>query len=125
MPIIEIEIVSRPHETLAEDLAGQIADRAGVIFDTLPGRTWVRLRTLPYDNYAENDIESAVHPSPVFASVLKSRLPEPLDMAREVQALTVAIADLCNRPVDNVHIIYLQPASGRIAFGGVIIPEDK
>jgi hypothetical protein len=58
---------------------------------------------------------------PVFVSILKANLPDEAVMAREVEALTTAVAQLCDRPPENVHIIYLPSGNGRVAFGGQIV----
>ncbi len=121
MPVLDVEIVARPDETLKEDLARRIADLAGEVFQTEPGRTWVKLRLLSAEQYAENGgPPEGVYP--VFVSVLKSQLPRQEEMAAEVSSLTRAIARACRRPQENVHVLYLPAASGRMAFGGRLVP---
>jgi phenylpyruvate tautomerase PptA (4-oxalocrotonate tautomerase family) len=121
MPVLHIEIVTRPGEVLRPQLAGQLADRAGEIFASPPGTTWVRLRSLPAESYAENGIASAEKPFPVFVSILKAILPEPEEKQSEVMELTHAIAELCDRPVQNVHILYLPAGVGWTSFGGQLV----
>jgi len=56
-------------------------------------------------------------------TVLKARL-EPAEMLRlEAHALAAAIAAVCGRPKENVHIIYLPAGSGRVAFGGQLLED--
>ena len=58
MPILTIEIVLKPQESLAADLARRLADAAGAIFDGPAGSVWVRLHLLPGGGYAENNPEA-------------------------------------------------------------------
>jgi phenylpyruvate tautomerase PptA (4-oxalocrotonate tautomerase family) len=121
MPILEIEIVTRPGEVLRPKLANELADRLGEIFASTPGSTWVRLHNLPADSYAENNLNPDGTPFPVFVSILKSNLPSAEDMQSEVARLTPAIAELCDRPSENVHLLYLPPGAGRVSFGGQLV----
>jgi hypothetical protein len=119
VPILEIEIVLRPRESLAADLASRIADAAGAVFASGPRGTWVRLRTLVPERYAES---GAADPDvfPVFVSVLKAdySTQPPED---EPGRLAVVIAELCDRPTENIHILYQPDARRRIAFGGTLL----
>ncbi|MCI0709384.1 MAG: hypothetical protein L0154_04400 [Chloroflexi bacterium] len=117
MPILTIEIVQRDAETIAPDLASRIADRAGNIFESSPGGTWVKI--LPVAQYAEN--QSDQHYYPVFVRVLHSRLPEGEDIQRQIDELTRAIAEETGRPPENVHLIYEPPGLNRVAFGGNLV----
>jgi hypothetical protein len=121
MPILEIEIVTRPGEVLPPGIASEIADRAGEIFASTPGGTWVRLRALPDASYAENGGGPPLGVHPVFVTVLKSRLPDSDELEQEAARLAAAVARICGRPAENVHILYLPEGSGRVAFGGKII----
>jgi phenylpyruvate tautomerase PptA (4-oxalocrotonate tautomerase family) len=121
MPILEIEIITRLGESIDPQLATDLADRAGAIFGSPAGHTWVRVHSLPSENYAENHGGSGVDVYPVFVSVLKAERPSPQDLQREVEQLTMAVAQLCNRPEENVHIIYLPDGRGRVAFGGKVV----
>lgn len=124
MPILDIEIVVRPGETLDHKLVVEIANHAGEIFVVPSGSTWVKLRTLRQENYAESGGNSPVDFFPVFVSVLIARLPAPDKMQIQVAKLTAAIAKICARPEENVHIIYLPEGAGRVSFGGKIITAD-
>lgn len=118
MPILTVEIVVTENESLAPNLASAIADAAGEIFGSAPGRTWVRLHALPAGSYAENAVDPRATPHPVFVTVLKAAPPAGDELTHEVARLTAAIATLCSRPADGVHIFYEAAAAGRVAFGG-------
>ena len=120
MPILDIEIVLQPEESIPSNLARELADKAGAIFGSKPAQTWVKLREIEADHYAENDV-AALEFFPVFVSVLKADLPSGEVMEAEVKELTQAIADICHRPPENVHIVYLPPGRGRVAFGGKLV----
>ena len=122
MPILDIEIVLCPDEALAPGLAAEIADRSGEVFGSPPGSTWVKLRAIPCDHYAENGGGPPGGVYPVFVSVLKARLPAPDALRAEVARLTAAVAEATGRPAENVHIVYLPEGAGRVAFGGEIVP---
>jgi phenylpyruvate tautomerase PptA (4-oxalocrotonate tautomerase family) len=120
VPILEIEMVVDGDETPPPGLAQEIADCAGEVFGTPPGHTWVRLRLLPREHYAENGASSE-RLRPVFVSVLKAVRPEGSALATEVSELTEAIAAACDRPGANVHLIYAPSATGRVAFGARVV----
>ena len=122
MPILEVEIVTDLGETLKSGLAQQLADAAGDVFGTPHGRTWVRLRALPREQYAENRAPLTSDIQSVFVSVLKSRSCGPIELKDEVAKLCDEIARVCGRPRENIHILYLPDAAGRMAFGGELVP---
>jgi phenylpyruvate tautomerase PptA (4-oxalocrotonate tautomerase family) len=120
MPILEVEIVLRPNEFLLSDLAPRLAEAAARVFDSPKGSVWVKLRALQLTEYAENGGTSGdMHP--VFVSVLKSSLPGRAELEEEIARLTQAIAQTCERPAENVHIIYEPPGAQRVAFGGKLV----
>jgi phenylpyruvate tautomerase PptA (4-oxalocrotonate tautomerase family) len=121
MPILEIEIITHSGETLKPGLSEKIADLAGEIFGSKPGGTWVRLRTLSSEAYAENGGGPPAGVSPVFVSILKSDLPSTVQLEKEAALLTATIAQACDRPPENVHLLYLPAASGRVVFGGRLL----
>ena len=121
MPILDVEVVVAENEVIDTCWAQQIADAAGSIFDTPPGRTWVRMRSLTHSGYAENQTMAGSVIRPIFVSVLKANMP-PIDAVRaEVQQLTLEIAHITGRREENVHVLYLPPAAGRISFGGTLV----
>lgn len=119
MPILDVEIVVRPGEQFGSDLTAKLADRLGHIFGSPPGNTWVKVRFIAPENYAENDSQEELFP--VFVSILKAHLPPADDRQAEIAQLTAAIAQICDRPRENVHILYLPPGAGRVAFGGKLV----
>lgn len=119
MPLLDVEIVRRPEEQFGADLAAKLANRVGKMFGSSPGNVWVKVQFIAPENYAENDSEEKVYP--VFVSILKAQWPSAEERQAEVAQLIEAIAQLCNRPSQNVHILYLPPAVGRLAFGGKVI----
>ncbi len=120
MPILNVEIVTRPDETLPPDLAAQLADRTGEIFHSKPGGTWVKVTFIASQNYAEN-LSPAGSLYPVFVSVLKAALPALQALQAEAAQLAAAVAQVCSRPQENVHILYLPEGTGRVAFGGSLL----
>jgi phenylpyruvate tautomerase PptA (4-oxalocrotonate tautomerase family) len=121
MPILEVEIVLAAGEALAPGLAGALAERAGAVFGAAPGRTWVRLRAMEREQYAEDGGGPPAGVHPVFVTVLKARWPERDQLAAEVAQLTAAVAQVCGRPAENVHVAYLPEGAGRVAFGGRLV----
>jgi phenylpyruvate tautomerase PptA (4-oxalocrotonate tautomerase family) len=123
MPIVDVEIVLLPGESMRLGLAAEIADRSGQIFGSPPGSTWVKLRAIPCDHFAESGgPPDGVYP--VFVSVLKARLPAPDALRVEVVRLSAAIAEAAGRPVESVHIAYLPAGAGRVAFGGELVSAE-
>jgi len=121
MPILDVEIVQRDEAPLDAQWAARIADAAGDILASQPMRTWVRLRSLPLSQYAENGGGPPKDVLPVFITILIAILP-PLDQRQsQLQQLTERIAEICQRPVPNVHAMYLPEGTGRVAFGGKLI----
>jgi phenylpyruvate tautomerase PptA (4-oxalocrotonate tautomerase family) len=117
MPIVDLEIVGDGTRGAAQ----AVADALGDIFGTDPGRTWVRIRSLPADAYAENRSTLAANELPVFVTVLKAEMPEGAALEAEVAAITEAIARIASRPAERVHVAYAPPAAGRQAFGGRLV----
>ena len=120
MPIVDIEIVLKPDEAIADEVVSELADRLGEIFGSPKTGTWVKVHQIAAHYYAENEgKEPEVYP--IFVSVLKSRLPGPEEMQKEVDAITATVAQLCNRPSRFVHVIYQPEGKGRVAFGGKVV----
>ena len=123
MPILDVEIVLQPGESLDPELAGELADRAGAVFGAAPGTTWAKLRAISAEHYAENQTGRPADVYPVFVSVLKAKLAPLNERQREVTQLTEAVARVCRRPPEKVHILYLLEGAGRMAFGGTLVPD--
>jgi phenylpyruvate tautomerase PptA (4-oxalocrotonate tautomerase family) len=120
MPVLDVEIVLFPDEYIDENLANKLVDSLGEIFGSAPGTTWLKLWPIKASNYVENGGLPKAGIFPVFVNVMKSVLPVNEQLQREVQLLTEAVANICKRPIENVHIIYQPAASGRVAFGGQV-----
>ena len=120
MPIVDIEIVLKPGEAISPTWASELADELGEKFGSPPNGTWVKIHGIPAIHYAENrGKEQGVYP--VFVFVLKSSLPEPDELQREVDKLIEVIAQVCERDPSFVHVIYQPEGRGRVAFGGKIV----
>lgn len=120
MPIVDIEIVGAADAASAA-LVQALADRAGRIFASPPGTTWVRVRALPAWGYAENEAAVAANDRPVFVTVTRRHVPAAPALAEEIGALTRAVAELVGRPAEHVHVTYEPAAAGRAAFGGEVV----
>jgi phenylpyruvate tautomerase PptA (4-oxalocrotonate tautomerase family) len=121
MPIVDVEIVMATNGPVPAGLAQSLADAAGRALGSPAGRTWVRLRLLPQEHYAENESSLPATGLPVFVTVLRRAHPGQAEMTDEIARLTVSIADVlrCNRTC--VHVEYAPAASGRLAFGGNLV----
>ncbi len=120
MPILDVEVVTGPDESLQGSLARDLADLAGDVLGSAPGGTWVKVRPLPREQYAENgDLPDDV--LPVFVSVLVARSPAMEVMKQQADELSACFARACGRPKENVHILFQPSAAGRIAFGGKLV----
>lgn len=120
MPILDIEVVMGPKDELPRDAAPTIADRAGEVLGSEPGRTWVKVRALPENQYAENG-GVAAGVKPVFISVLLREPSSPKDKQGWAKALAEAAAPVFGRQEGNIHVLFLSPGQGRIAFGGRLV----
>jgi len=120
MPVIDVEIILRPGETIRKEIVSELANELGDIFLTQEGQTWVKVSELSADHYAENG-ERSEKIYPIFISVIKSKLPTVEEMQEEVQKITGAVAQIFGRSSENVHVIYQPEGRGRVAFGGKIV----
>ncbi len=121
MPIVNVELVAEPNDTLAAGLAQSLADAVGGSLNSPPGQTWVRMRILAREHYAENASPLESVDLPVFVTVLKRALPERAVLAVEFAALTSSIAKVTGRNPACVHIEYAPAAAGRLSFGGRLV----
>jgi phenylpyruvate tautomerase PptA (4-oxalocrotonate tautomerase family) len=55
--------------------------------------------------------------------VLLADVPYGHELRNQIHRLTAAIAKVCERPPENVHLVYEPPARGRIAFGGKLVGD--
>lgn len=121
MPIVTIEVVADAEHAIDHGLARSLADAVGRALNSPSGQTWLRLRPLARDQYAENESQVGVDELPVFVTVLKREPPSGAELEAEVTALTRAIAQVIGRPAACVHIEYAPAAIGRVSFGGAIV----
>lgn len=120
MPILDVEIVVEDATKLDEGLAAKIADMAAGVYGSVPNQVWVKLRPIPIPFYSENGGGPIADSLPVFVSILKVSLIG-IDLKAEAIRMTNGIAHLCQRPPENVHVIYEPPATGRVVFGGKLV----
>ena len=122
MPIVDVEIVSRdgglPHGT-----ANKLADAIGAALEAPIGATWVRVRVLDADRYAESGTATGIRP--VFVSILRRTLPDLGARASMSRAVASAVSAILGRPHENVHVIWEPEGAGRVAFGGELVPPDE
>jgi phenylpyruvate tautomerase PptA (4-oxalocrotonate tautomerase family) len=121
MPIVTVEVVADPDRVLEHSLPQSLADAVGRVLKSPPGQTWIRLRSLRRDEYAENEAIVDSAELPVFVSVLERQPLAGATLQAEVTALTLAIAHVIGRPVTCVHVEYAPAAVGRAAFGGKLV----
>jgi phenylpyruvate tautomerase PptA (4-oxalocrotonate tautomerase family) len=121
MPIVDVEIVTRPDEQIEDNLASRIADTVARVLGLPQGRTWVKVRYIPNSDYAEDGAGPPAGVFPVFVSILLADLPPQEEMKQQIDRLTTAVATACARPPENVHLLYRPSARGRTAFGGRLV----
>jgi len=105
---------------MAQNIAQSLADAIGGALKSPPGQTWVRVRSIARDQYAENGVSLDPAELPVFVTILKRQALQRAELEREVAALASAVAQTVGRPATCVHIEYAPAAAGRLAFGGVL-----
>ncbi len=123
MPIVDIQVVAGTvpdPEAVGKEKLQTLTDALGSLFGGGPGSTWVRLRSIDQDAYAENHMAPGTWPAPTFVSVLRTELPEPDALRREMREVAEIVARTLGRPLENVHVLYEPGARGRIGFGGML-----
>ena len=121
MPVVTVEFVSDLDHPIRDGLAQAIADAVGRVLGTPPGQTWVRLRSLQPNQYAENDTHPEATELPVFITLLERMPPTGAELQAQVTSLTQAVAQVFGRLSNCIHIEYASPASGRVSFGGRLV----
>ena len=121
MPIVDIQIVAAPAQTQVSPPTQALADALGRVFDTAPGRTWVRVHALPSSQYAENDCALGEDELPVFVTLLHARSPRDNARASEARAVTEAVAQVLHVANERVHVQYAPDGAGRQAFGRLLV----
>ncbi len=118
MRILDVEVIGFVPDDVREGLARRVADRAGDALDSKPQGTWAKLRFLDEDAYAENGGGPPASAKPVLVSLFQAEPPQGEQLAQLASRLTVAIASACDRPAENVHIIFEPAGLGCVSFGG-------
>lgn len=119
MPIVTLQpVIADDSERPGAAEIQALADRLGDLFGSDPGSTWIRVSCLPRSDYAENRVRLAVTTRPVFVEVLRRSLPDAAALDVEADRIAEAVAGALARPKENIHVIYLPPGEGRVAFGG-------
>ena len=121
MPIITVELVGESADVPERTLAQVLADSIGRALASPPGQTWVRLRWLARHDYAENDSSLSADQLPVFITIIKRKMPSPVELQAEVAAVTEAVAAAVGRASDQIHVEYAPPGAGRVSFGGKVV----
>jgi phenylpyruvate tautomerase PptA (4-oxalocrotonate tautomerase family) len=122
MPILDIErVLPAGADPAPPGLAAALADAAGRVIGSPPGRTWVRLRGLPASAYAENGVAVDAAALPVFVTVLHAHPPQGDALDTQVRALTDALAGVLSVEPARVHVQMAPPGAGRQAFGGELV----
>src|SRR6185436_8799084 len=98
MPVVTIEVVADADHAVETNFAQSLADAVGRALASQPGQTWVRLRSLPRNQYAENESPLGAGEFPVFVTVLERAPPSGAELQAEVAALTQAVAQTLKRP---------------------------
>ncbi len=118
MPIIRIDLVVEDHEKrVTPAILRLLTDQLGEHFCSEAGGTWVSLRYMGLDSYAENG-RPDLSIRPTLVSILQYRRPDRDQLKAEAFKLTQLIAKVLNRPAENVHLIYEPHGQGRVVFGG-------
>jgi hypothetical protein len=122
VPVIDVERVMPAGVPAAPDgLAQALADAAARVLCSAPGHTWVRLRVLDVQAYAENGVALAGDALPVFVTVLHAHLPVGEALQEQITALTRALAGVLGCADTCVHVQMAPAAAGRQAFGGTLV----
>ena len=121
MPIVTVEVVADPGRMLEPGLSQSLADAVGRVLKSPPGQTWIRLRSLRREEYAENEVLVDSAELPVFVTILEWQPPDGAMLQTEAAALTQAIAQVIGRPAARVHVEYAPAAAGRLSFGGKLV----
>ena len=121
MPILDIEFVASDSDPgLPVNLTQSLADATARVFGAAEGTVWVKLCVIPSTQYAENG-GTPKGISPVFITVLESRVQKGSELKKKIAELTQIIAEILERPEANVHIFYQPEGAGRVAFGGKLV----
>ena len=119
MPIVEVEIVAE--RKIVPGLATRLAHNLAPIFGGSARGTWVKLRRLDVSDYAEGDGGPSPEVRPVFVRILKADPPTGDELRDQIRLVTRVVGETCERPFENIHVVYQLSARGRVAFGGELV----
>ncbi|HEX9797546.1 MAG TPA: hypothetical protein VGA52_11210 [Anaerolineales bacterium] len=122
MPVLVIEEVVLAGEGRAGS-PGEYARAAAAVLGSEPGHTWIRRRSLPLEDYAENEGGPPPGVVPVFVEVLLADLPPASELAPMAERLASVLAAVCQRPAEHIHIVFQPAGRGRVAFGGRLVAD--
>ena len=118
VPIVDVELVG--DVVITAETTQRLADTIGEALSSRIGGTWVRVRLLAPDNYAENGgLDEATRPA--FVTVLEHTRPTGSDLVERIGRVTAAVVAATGRDPDNVHVLFEADAVGRLAFGGRLV----
>ena len=118
MPILDVEIVLSPGESMPPDFAKRLADCSCEVFDTTPCTTWVKVRSVPAECFAENGGGPLAGAYPIFVSVLMVDMPPRKSLVPVVNRLKLLVSGVTGRPVCHIHVFFLPEGAGRVFMGG-------
>ncbi len=123
MPIVDVEVVTDATEpdVIGKETLQLLADELGDLFGSESGGTWVKLRTIDQNAYAENSAAVGPDARPIFVNILRAETPERGALRQEMGKIAEIVARRLDRPRENVHVLYAPRASGRIGFGGELL----
>jgi phenylpyruvate tautomerase PptA (4-oxalocrotonate tautomerase family) len=121
MPIVTVELVGEEQRDREASLAQSLANAIATALHSGPGQTWVRVRWLRPNDYAENGSSVSSGDLPVFVGIVKRLVPVVPELEAEISELTRVIAQEVRRPPQSVHIEYAPSAAGRLSFGGSLM----
>lgn len=118
MPVVRMEIVDV--DQMPKGSVQRLVDELGEILGSEDDHTWLRIVPISADHYAENRVVDAARTCrPVVVEV--QRRGRSKTMEAEASVVAPVGAAILGRSRENIHITFLEPLVGRIAFGGMLI----
>jgi hypothetical protein len=118
MPLVDVSVVDL--ESVLQDAGADAQQLADALGDAL--RVWLRLHDLPAARYAENRA-AREDAGPAFVGLLHAQPPTGPDREAEVARVTGVVARVLALDAARVHLEYAPAGAGRVAFGGLLVPE--
>jgi phenylpyruvate tautomerase PptA (4-oxalocrotonate tautomerase family) len=122
MPIIEFQIIGNLEISDKKDFRKELINGLANIFGSENKSVWCKFNFIPVENYIENDNSglSIPLPLPIFLKILNYQNKSIEECKKEAIIISEFVSKVCNRPKENIHILYEPSAKGRIAFGGIL-----